>query len=804
MKKGIQIMKKLTYVLLAALVITGCQNMDRPPFGEFEIDPSILKINYPLEGAAIKDFDDPSSIDFEIQVDDDNVVREISISLDGTQIGLLNNFDNPRHILETVTYDGLTYGEHILTVTSTDINGVSTTTEVNFTKETPYNPTFEGEVLYMPFDEDYRDQVRGYLADQVGSPGFAGSGYESPNAYMGAPNSYITLPTDGLLNPEFSATFWIKTNPIPDRAGILTISPVDAANPNNQNNRSSGFRLFRENAGGNQVLKLNIGSNGDNWFDGGATAALPIGEWAHIAISIGATEAAVYINGQLVSGHEFPGLDWTGTDLLSIGSGAPRFVEWGHLSEESPIDELRIFDKALSQAEVASMANLADPYIPQYPGESFYMPFNGNFNNLIGNIPATVVGSPQITSEAHEGSGAYDGEPDSYLTYPSEGLLTSEFSASFWINTNDTPNRAGILVVSPEDTANPDNQNNRSSGFRLFREDVGGNQVLKLNIGTGGDNWFDGGAAAALPIGEWAHVVISMGLTEATVYINGQVVSQGEFPGLDWTGTDLISIASGAPRFVEWGHKSEESLIDELRFFTKELLSEEVSAIFGGEIYYGSTFYMPFDGSYKDRVTNTAATSVGSPGYAGESKVGSDSYAGATDSYLTFPSAGLTTTQFSAAMWFKLNNDPNRAGILTIGPEDTANASYPDIQNNRSSGIRLFREDVGGNQVLKLNIGTGGDNWFDGGAAAAIPVGEWAHLAISISGTAATVYINGEVVSTGTFPGLDWTGTDLISIMSGAPRFTEWGHLSDLSYLDELYFFDTALSQSEVKAIMGE
>lgn len=810
MKNRIHLIKTVAYALLTALAITSCQNLDKPGFGIYELDPSIVTIISPEEGSAIKVFDEVTSVDIEFEVKDDNLVDEISIDLDGTEIANLDNFSNPRHITETVTYDAVANGSHKITVTSTDVNGKSTSAEVNFSKEPPYTPTYDGEILYMPFDGDYRDLVDGKLAEEVGTPGFAGSGIAGTNAYKGAPDSYLTKSTDGLLNPEFSATFWINTIAVPDRAGILTISPEDAVNPGNQNNRSSGFRLFREDVGGEQVLKLNIGSGGDNWFDGGAAAALPLGEWAHVAISMSASEATVFINGQVVSQGAFPGLDWTGTDLLSIGSGAPRFVEWGHLSEESPIDELRIFDKALTQADIQAMINEANPYIPQYPGESFYMPFDNGFVNLVGNIAATPVGSPEITGDAYEGSGAYMGAADSYITYPSDGLTTPEFSASMWFKLSNVPDRAGILTISPEDTANPaypDIQNNRSSGIRLFREDVGGEQVLKLNIGSGGDNWFDGGAAAAVPLGEWAHLAISIGAAEATVYINGVAVSTGPFPGLDWSGCDVISIMSGAPRFTEWGHLSDLSSLDELRFFNKALSAEEVGDVFGGEVtppYFGATLYMPFDGDNVNKAQNVAATVAGTPGFSGEGKVGSDSYAGAADSYLTFPSDGLTTPEFSAAMWYKLNPVPDRAGILAIGPEDVANAGYPDIQNDRSSGIRLFREDVGGDQVLKLNIGTGTDNWFDGGAAAAIPAGEWAHLAISIGATEATVYINGEVVSTGSFTGLDWTGADVISIMSGAPRFTEWGHLSDLSFLDELYFFDKALTQEEIQALMLE
>ena len=42
---------------------------------------------------------------------------------------------------------------------------------------------------------------------------------------------------------------------------------------------------------------------------------------------------------------------------MSIGSGAPRFNEWNHLSDHSLIDELRIYNKALSAAEIKQLMN---------------------------------------------------------------------------------------------------------------------------------------------------------------------------------------------------------------------------------------------------------------------------------------------------------------------------------------------------------------------------------------------------------------------------------------------------------------
>ncbi len=454
-------------------------------------------------------------------------------------------------------------------------------------------------------------------------------------------------------------------------------------------------------------------------------------------------------------------------------------------------------------------------YVPVYPGEVFYMPFDGNFIELVSvSFPATV-GNPGFSSDAAAGANSYAGATDAYLTFPAADFTQSnEFSAAFWMKVNATPDRAGILVIGPPDGANPTAQNNRTGGFRFFRENAEGKQRFKLNVGTGaGEAWFDGGANADVDptTNEWVHLAFSISATQATVYINGNVVSQGTFDGINWDECDIVSIMSGAPRFTGWDHKSDLSQMDELRMFNKALTDDEVQTIMQTSlevpyepIYDGEVFYMPFDGTNIERVSKTLATAVGSPDFAGEGVLGGNAYAGAADSYLTYPGEDLQNSELSATFWLKINAVPDRAGILVMGPEDT---EHPDAQNIRTSGFRFFRENAGGMQRFKLNVGTGGgENWFDGGAAADVDptTNEWVHFAFTISPTECVVYINGEIVSQGAFTGIDWTGCDLLSIMSGAPRFTEWGHKSDESYMDELRFYHKALSQAEVQATMND
>lgn len=218
-------------------------------------------------------------------------------------------------------------------------------------------------------------------------------------------------------------------------------------------------------------------------------------------------------------------------------------------------------------------------------------------------------------------------------------------------------------------------------------------------------------------------------------------------------------------------------------------------------IYDGEVFYMPFDGDAIEQVSNISATVVGSPKYVDGKK--GKAYAGATDAYLNFPTTNLIKTkEVSAAFWMKVNALPDRAGILTVSREDSTNAGYPAIQNKRTSGFRFFREGSATSQRFKVNVGMGGtlESWNDGGTVDPSKA-EWVHLAFTVSGTKSTIYINGVKALDATVTPIDWTGCNLLTIMSGVPRFTEWNHKSDLSLIDELRFFNKALTAAEVTTL---
>ena len=553
------------------LLLTSCEYDGIDPLTQ--VDPGEdagapeVTINYPNEGTTIQVPEPVAAINIRFEVVDDIEVDMIEVLVNGDQIATFNEFLDYRIVNQEVSFENVTNGEHTLTINATDIAGNTTSKTVNFSKEPPYTPKYSGEFFYMPFDADFTELVNIYMASETGDPAISGDAYLGTGAYEGVAESYIDVPLDQEdLGSEFSGAFWYKVNTDEaNRAGIL----VAGANEE----RQQGFRLFREGSAEEQTIKMNVGTGtGESWNDGGIIEVTN-NEWVHIAFSVTPTETVLYFNGMPVNtGTMTAAIDWTGVEQLTVGAGGETFSYWDHRSDiGSNIDELRLFNTALAQEDIQQLINASSITLD--------MPFNGDFRDMVSNREVLEVGSPGFAEESVEGNNAYAGAEGSYLQLPSDGLLSEEFSTTFWYKVNADPDRAGIIVIGPEDEENPDAQNNRTSGFRLFREGSADEQRIKANVGNGSaDSWNDGGVID-VAAGEWVHVAFVITDSESHIYLDGELVNTGDVPGgVDWTGTDIVSIMSGATRFTGWNHLADRSYMDNLRFYNKALTAEEVEA----------------------------------------------------------------------------------------------------------------------------------------------------------------------------------------------------------------------------------
>ena len=355
----------IVFIIFVILSLSACNKGIDPisevaPGGDETAPKAIIKT--PANG-QLRLLKIGNLLEVDIEVIDDIELESVSIILDGTEISNITDFKDYRRyapidkVKIDITEIGLT--SHTLKIMATDKTGKTTSSEDVSFNVLKYDPVPKyGEVFYMNFDDHNYDLIQAKEATMIGTTNYNTNGMVG-SSFAGAADSYLSFPADSLMGTEFSATFWYNVNSSPDRSGILTIGPAtDGAADNAQNNRTSGFRLFREGGINNQIIKLNVGDNtADGWFDGGAAATLDPDavDWVHIAFTISETHVTLYINGIVVSEGDFGPIGWNGCDIFSIGSGAPRFTEWGHLSDQSLYDELRVFDKALTQIEIQTI-----------------------------------------------------------------------------------------------------------------------------------------------------------------------------------------------------------------------------------------------------------------------------------------------------------------------------------------------------------------------------------------------------------------------------------------------------------------
>ncbi|KLU37647.1 glycoside hydrolase family 43 [Massilia sp. WF1] len=92
--------------------------------------------------------------------------------------------------------------------------------------------------------------------------------------------------------------------------------------------------------------------SGTAWYDAGLGMNVPTGQWSHLAFSVNNGAVNVYVNGvRRFNGGNFPDVFTTVSGVFALG------VNWWDTPYKGSMDELRIYNRALSDAEVAGLAH---------------------------------------------------------------------------------------------------------------------------------------------------------------------------------------------------------------------------------------------------------------------------------------------------------------------------------------------------------------------------------------------------------------------------------------------------------------
>ena len=204
-----------------------------------------------------------------------------------------------------------------------------------------------GLVAYYAFDGNLKDSNGSFAAGTVigskideagGSLGYETGLRGSAASFNGATG--VRLPNGLVSTNSYTVALWIK----PAQLTAYTPTFFGARTPD------AWVSLLP--MGHGFVNGATMLWSGTAWYDAGTAMNVPAGQWSHLAFSVNNGAVNVYVNGvRRFSGASFPNVFTTVSGVFALG------VNWWDTPYKGAMDELRIYNRALSDAEVAGLAH---------------------------------------------------------------------------------------------------------------------------------------------------------------------------------------------------------------------------------------------------------------------------------------------------------------------------------------------------------------------------------------------------------------------------------------------------------------
>jgi RHS repeat-associated protein len=312
---------------------------------------------------------------------------------------------------------------------------------------------------------------------------------------------------------------------------------------------------------------LNFRTTG--WQAARAPDPLAASQWAHFAATWDGTTTKIYLNGALVKTQTMTGAVTTSTGLLKIGGtsvfGDNRFVD-------GLIDEVRIYNRSLSQTEVQTDKNTsiatqlhgAPPPSSLVAAYGFDEGTGGTVSDSSGySNDGTISGATWTSSGKHGSALSFDGTDDSVSIADADSLdLTTAMTLSAWVKMDTVSGRAQALIYK---------ERNGNDGSYALEADSTNSSRPGLNFRTSG--WQAARAPNPLATNQWAHFAATWDGTTAKVYLDGTLVKTQSMSGTVASSSGLLKLGGTA---ITGSNQHVDGLIDEVRIYNRALSQTEV------------------------------------------------------------------------------------------------------------------------------------------------------------------------------------------------------------------------------------
>src|SRR3989344_1347891 len=344
--------------------------------------------------------------------------------------------------------------------------------------------------------------------------------------------------------------------------------------------------VYRENAAGTQrivsnnrtILSTNtagrilFSSDGATTISSGNNCA-DAGKWTHVVVTRTSSGVANFYcsSAQYGTADQASGTPTAGTENVFLGNRGSGAEPW-----DGPLDEIRIYNRVLSAAEIKELYNQGAGAIAGKTQDTQlttnlvgYWPFNGPDIYESGTVAADKSGQGNngALSGFTAATGAVPGKIGQGLRFDgvndfiaSGDIDVSDITVSAWIKANGWGDGGTGTIISKLNTF----------VFAINDGTIGVDTLIFYD----GDEW-EAATASGIALGQWYFVTATANSTTVTFYING--VQAGSNVGIHTLGSTNNNVQIGKYDSSLWEFNG---TIDEVKMYNRALSQSEIKQLY--------------------------------------------------------------------------------------------------------------------------------------------------------------------------------------------------------------------------------
>ncbi|NCD00818.1 LamG domain-containing protein [bacterium] len=619
-----------------------------------------------------------------------------------------------------------------------------------------------------------------------------------------ATNYGATFTTDrfGKANSAmyFSGDYLQIANPLSNQANLdqeWTVSAwVDVSNNDDQyliDGMNKGVKLTHSST--NKPL-LYLNSSTHDYYIYGNTADLLEGQgWKHIVFvfqnSTGLRK--IYIDGVDVSGI---GINKTSTPL-----GISSTLRIGY-SSVAKIDDLKIFNRALSESEVKAIYSNLNSTAKTFLGTKrksliLDMPLTSLYTKddttdsevLADKTPQSNDGQNVGASVGSEGT-YFNGSTD-YISVPNSPSLnkalvdTYNFTIATWFKPTSWVSYGAISKgVGGSWSHSTNSLWVYSSGIRCV---MGDGDISHSNLSGS----YIGTSAHQTTLNEWHHVVCKGDGTNLRLYIDGELKDTKAISGLTYTrksNTNPLIIGRRTPTSAG----GIAGTLKNLKIYDRPITDEEITKLYNEKVEKKTqvstlkgnlVLDLPLKSNYTKLETTgseilTDRTPYSNDGQNYGASIGSDSasFSGSLQNIIIPAEDIVIDKGLTLSAWIKPTSYPSERATIIVSKY------YLSLYNNGSINTYWYDTSSPG---------------YHQTASGLVPLNEWTHVLTTWDGTQNKIYINGVLKKTTNTSGLGTTNTSIVVGAESSPR-------QFLGEISNVLIYNDVLSATEVESLYSK